>query len=670
MARFFLNLRGVAIVAGATFLASYASAGVVTHPLPIGTREFGGVQMSGNGRFLLFSADIVPGIRPDYDSVRDLFVTDRWTGQTKLITRGFDGTPANGTTQSLDIDYSGRWIVFTNTSTNLTPSDETEADNEPYLYDNQSGQLTSLAGNTTLGAYGITISGNGQMVYLASLDTYQPLPAISVAQVYRYDRLTRLWTIESRASNGDLADNNCFRVYTKYAGDKVVFDTTATNLIADDDNGAQDIIIRDIELGTNSLVNKAMDGTVANGTSLILGTRVTDASGRYVVFGSTSDELVPGTTASLRTYLYDGATETVSLVGAADLFTFALGISGDAKTILYNSAQRPDGSAMTSSQTFRVDRATGEQQLLTTDLDGNEPRNTSGQTIDHSGQAVVVFSDDLNLVPDFDPGVPWNGSTFVVNSIRRSARELNGMVIWRASGGALGRWQMVGGSISSWKSWGNTLPGWVPQISGDVRGDGRTSVFLRDGTSNTIQVSEFSEVGLTRRANVGAIAQDWFIKGLGDFDNDGYQDLVVQSNTTGDVRAYQYRNRLTGAWWALGNYSGHQVVGAQDYDHDGQVDLLAMDSSRRLNVWTYDRLVNDDVIYVGPVSPSWSPTVVTGDFNNDHRPDIQLVNNTSRMFGFWAVQNGQIQSWQRSGLLGSAWLPVGPSPAFPAYDPF
>lgn len=80
-------------------------------------------------------------------------------------------------------------------------------------------------------------------------------------------------------------------------GRYIVFESVATNLVANDTNGASDIFLRDMDSGIVTRVSVAAAGTEANGP----GYR-TDISGdgKYIVFHSDADNLVPGDTNTAR----------------------------------------------------------------------------------------------------------------------------------------------------------------------------------------------------------------------------------------------------------------------------------------------------------------------------------------------------------------------------------
>jgi hypothetical protein len=80
----------------------------------------------------------------------------------------------------------------------------------------------------------------------------------------------------------------------------VLFESSATDLVAPDTQGPQ-VFIRDTCLGSTgscvpatSLLSAALDGTPADSDSAVNGTSLLSADGRYAVFASGGDNLLPG----------------------------------------------------------------------------------------------------------------------------------------------------------------------------------------------------------------------------------------------------------------------------------------------------------------------------------------------------------------------------------------
>jgi len=94
-------------------------------------------------------------------------------------------------------------------------------------------------------------------------------------------------------SAGVQGNNDCYDHVISGDGRFVVFASFATNLVSGDTNGASDVFLRDLQLGTTERVDLGPSGAQANNTS---GAPSISADGRYISFDSQASNLVLGDT--------------------------------------------------------------------------------------------------------------------------------------------------------------------------------------------------------------------------------------------------------------------------------------------------------------------------------------------------------------------------------------
>jgi Tol biopolymer transport system component len=90
-----------------------------------GPSQFGanGCAISGDGRFVAFldsSPNLVPGPTSGWQQV---YVRDRWLGQTELVTMANGGGPADDWTLEPALSHDGRYVAFASRASNLVPND-------------------------------------------------------------------------------------------------------------------------------------------------------------------------------------------------------------------------------------------------------------------------------------------------------------------------------------------------------------------------------------------------------------------------------------------------------------------------------------------------------------------------------------------------------------------
>jgi Tol biopolymer transport system component len=111
--------------------------------------------------------------------------------------------------------------------------------------------------------------------------------------VFVHDRVTGTTTHVSVGSDGTQGNGDSLRPFISADGRYVAFDSTASNLVAGDTNGVQDIFVHDRVTGTTTHVSVASDGTQGNDDSV--GPSLS-GDGRFVAFLSWASNLVPGDT--------------------------------------------------------------------------------------------------------------------------------------------------------------------------------------------------------------------------------------------------------------------------------------------------------------------------------------------------------------------------------------
>jgi Tol biopolymer transport system component len=88
-----------------------------------GNQPSDAAAISDGGRFVAFHSKASTLIPRDPNERADVFVRDRKTDETRLVSVGFRGAPANGDSSSPAISGAGRHISFESMARNLVPSD-------------------------------------------------------------------------------------------------------------------------------------------------------------------------------------------------------------------------------------------------------------------------------------------------------------------------------------------------------------------------------------------------------------------------------------------------------------------------------------------------------------------------------------------------------------------
>lgn len=128
-----------------------------------------GGKISADGRFVAFASRATSLAAVDADAFQDVFVHDRETGETALISLGHDGAPSDGDSGWPDISADGRYVVFESSAVNLDPGD-TDTQNDVFLHDRQSPRtmvISTMLGDNSIGGETPSISADGRFTAFA-----------------------------------------------------------------------------------------------------------------------------------------------------------------------------------------------------------------------------------------------------------------------------------------------------------------------------------------------------------------------------------------------------------------------------------------------------------------------------------------------------------------------
>lgn len=266
-------------------------------------------SISSDGRYLAFMSSATNLVQSDNNDTWDIFLRDRKTGQTSLVSLGYDGTPANSQSEYPVISADGGYVAFASDATNIVEGD-TNGCRDVFEYDRQSGKAirVSLANDGTQAnqgnaAFVISISSDGKFVAFPSLATnLVPDDTNQVWDIFVHDRDKGEITRVSVSTDGKQSNADSIGVSISADGRYVTFGSNATNLVSEDLNGVMDVFVHDRQSGQTELVSIAADGKQGNGASgftliardgvdFAYGTQIS-SDGNTVAFMSTALNLV------------------------------------------------------------------------------------------------------------------------------------------------------------------------------------------------------------------------------------------------------------------------------------------------------------------------------------------------------------------------------------------
>lgn len=278
-----------------------------------------GPTISANGQFVCFISVASNLVAFDTNNVEDVFVRDLLAGTTERVSLGDLGQQANSSTTVASISADGRWVVFSSYASNLVPGD-TNGQFDVFIHDRATG-LTELVSVDSAGqqadavSSGPSVSEDGRFVaYWSEATNLVPGDTNALRDIFLRDRTAGTTERVSVGSAGVQADGNSqdpgVRGFTASGpqitpdGRRIVFYASATNLVPGDTNTCPpiwqdvpgrcpDAFVRDRVAGTTTRVNLASDGTQANFMS---SDPAISGSGLVVAFFSAAGNLVANDT--------------------------------------------------------------------------------------------------------------------------------------------------------------------------------------------------------------------------------------------------------------------------------------------------------------------------------------------------------------------------------------
>ncbi len=341
-------------------------------------------SLSSNGRYVAFQSEATNLVAGDTNVAKDIFVYDRTLNTIERVSVNSAEAEGDGISEYPNISADGNYVVFSSSATNLVAGD-TNGIQDVFLRNIALGTTTRISvdsdeveGDTD--SYSAYISSDGNFVTFVS-DATNLVAGDTNASPDIFLRNIALGTttrisvdsdeVEGENSDGDIqsmsSDNNL-----------VVFSSTSTNLVAGDTNGARDVFLRDIALGTTTRISVDSDEVEGDAFSA---DPIISADGNYIVFQSDATNLVADDTNGVRDiFLRDIALGTTTRISVDDLGNEGDGesyfptISNDGQYIVFfsNATNLVSNDTNALFDVFLYDRDTETVVRISVDDDGNQ----------------------------------------------------------------------------------------------------------------------------------------------------------------------------------------------------------------------------------------------------------------------------------------------------------
>lgn len=286
--------------------------------------------ISANGRYVVFSSDASNLVPDDTNARRDIFVRDLQMGVTSRVSLGPSGAQANSTSLHPSISGDGRFVAFNSFATNLVSGSSSGGqvyvhDRQTGVTSKVSLSSAGVEGDA-LSQLSV-ISADGRFVAFHSYS--QNLVANDtngLGDIFLHDLLAGSTLLVSRSSAGQIAAVGALQETPALSQDGrfVAFPSSSNNLVPGDNNGQSDVFVHDRVTGTTTRVSLDSAGQEANGSST---NPSISGDGQRVVFESSASNLVPNDPNLTQRDLFlhlRAAGETRRLVGSASIPSLSL----------------------------------------------------------------------------------------------------------------------------------------------------------------------------------------------------------------------------------------------------------------------------------------------------------------------------------------------------------
>ncbi|MCC6408954.1 MAG: PD40 domain-containing protein [Planctomycetes bacterium] len=369
------------------------------------------------------------------------------------------------------LSRDGRFVTFFTGATNLSALD-TNTKDDVYVRDRTTGatELVSCdAAGLAVGGSGSTISEDGRYVCFVS-DSTAIDPAKLGGGIVVRDRVLGTTGPVPLSNFGQIPDQVSFTPRLSADGRWVVFASYATNLVAGDSNGLWDVFVHDRQGPQTRRVSVSSSGVEGNKSSWS-GSATPDGSA--IVFSSASDNLVSGDTNGFGDVFVHwpgtGVTELVSLSNTGALANQGAGggpfgirssaISDDARWVAFASASTNLVAGDTNGvvDVFLRDRLLGTTICATAGVLGNPGTlggGTDGIVLSGDGRFVGFVSSSPDLIAGDSNG---QADVFLRDCIAGVTRRVNETLtgatgapqFWVPACSADGRYVLIHGTCAN-----------------------------------------------------------------------------------------------------------------------------------------------------------------------------------------------------------------------------
>ena len=214
--------------------------------------------------------------------------------------------------------------------------------------------------------------------------------------------------------------------------------------------------------------------------------------------------------------------------------------------------------------------------------------------------------------------------------------------------------------------------GWALRGGGDIDGDGTEELLWQNLLTGEVGYWEMSGGDFASSSMFSPVLppdSGWILAGAGDIDGDSTEELLWQNLLTGEVGYWE----MSGGDFASSSMfspvipldSGWALAGAGDIDGDGDDELIWQNLlTGEVGYWQVSGSGFESAALFSPLVPPGSGWVLggVGDIDNDGDADLFWQNLSNGQTGAWLMEAGEFQSaivFSQTVAPDSGWLMAG-----------
>ena len=277
------------------------------------------LMFTPDGAKVVFESAATNLIATGANGRQHIFIKDLTTGAVSLVSVDANGIQGNGNSTDFTFSPDGTKIAFDSASTNLIPGGS--AGKQIFVKDLTTAAVTLVSTDSN------GVAGNGassfpvfspdgtQVAFVSTSTNLGAGPTNTHSQIYVKNLQSGAITLASVDASGvNEANNDSLFPMFSPDGSKLAFNSISTNLVPNVPSFNSEVYVKDLAMGTITLVSADVNGVPANGNSTQLGAFSPDST--KIAFQSGSTNLMSSANGANQIFVKDLLTGAVTLASA------------------------------------------------------------------------------------------------------------------------------------------------------------------------------------------------------------------------------------------------------------------------------------------------------------------------------------------------------------------